>query len=153
MSSDPVSDDAFLDAVQRAAWDYFPASSHPLNGLVPDNSRPNVPVSIAVVGFALTAYPVGVERSLMSRAAAVERTLTTLRFFAASEQSTASNATGYKGFYYHFLDMQSGQRAWNCELSSIDTALLIAGVLTATAYFQDDNESEAEIRQLAVATV
>ena len=82
-------------------------------------------------------------------AAAVQRTLNTLRFFANSPQSPEPDATGYKGFYYHFLDMNSGARAWQCELSSIDTALLIAGMLTAAEYFSEDTPEEHEIRALA----
>ena len=75
--------------------------------------------------------------------------MTTLRFFASSEQSSAVDATGYKGFYYHFLHMASGKRAWNSELSSIDTALFIAGALAAEAYFDGPSSDEAEIRSLA----
>lgn len=80
------------------------------------------PASIAATGFALAAYPVGVERGFISRAAAVERTLTTLRFFSNSPQGTECNATGYQGLYYHFLDMQTGRRAGQCELSTVDSA-------------------------------
>jgi hypothetical protein len=83
----------------------------------------------------------------MSRADAAERTLTTLKFFSESEQSADPGATGYKGFYYHFLDMKTGRRVWHCELSLIDTALLIAGMLTAACYF--DGAGETEIRALA----
>jgi hypothetical protein len=68
--------------------------------------------------MALAAYPVGVEHNFITREEAIERTLKKLRFFANSEQSTSADATGYKGFYYHFLDMQTGRRAWQCELST-----------------------------------
>src|SRR5581483_819573 len=105
--------------------------------------------SIAATGLALAAYPVGVERRFMTREEAAERTLTTLRFFWNSLQGTATDATGYKGFYYHFLDMQTGRRAWQCELSTVDSAFLFAGALTAAAYFQQDSEAEHEIRTLA----
>ena len=67
----------------------------------------------------------------------------------AKPQSDAPDATGYKGFYYHFLDMRTGKRVWQCELSLIDTALLIAGVLVAGCYF--DAEGEREIRETADA--
>ncbi|GGC66525.1 glucoamylase family protein [Undibacterium terreum] len=138
-----------LSSLQKDSFDYFLHEVNEANGLIRDKTADNWPASIAAVGMALTVYPIGVERGFMSRQHAVKRTLTTLRFFAASEQSTSPSATGYKGFYYHFIDMESGARAWNCELSSIDTALLIAGVLTAAAYFQQDTEGEAEIRKLA----
>jgi hypothetical protein len=87
----------------------------------------------------------------MRRTDAIARTLATLRFFHASVQSADPDATGYKGFYYHFLDMESGRRVWKCELSTIDSAILIAGMLTAAAYFSGEDEGEREIRALAQA--
>jgi hypothetical protein len=90
-----------------------------------------------------------VERGLLSRANAIERTLTLLRFLHSSHQGPEADATGYKGFYYHFLNMQTGRRAWDCELSTIDTAILLAGVLTSANYFIAESEEEQEIRQLA----
>jgi hypothetical protein len=114
-----------------------------------DKTAANWPASIAATGFALAAYPVAVERGFMSRAAAVERTLTTLRFFWDSPQGPEPDATGYQGFYYHFLDMRSGRRAWQCELSTIDSAFLLAGALTAGVYFDADNSDEQEIRTIA----
>jgi hypothetical protein len=146
-----LSDDELLDRLQRAAFDYFLTNYSPANGLVADTSRTGSPSSIAVVGFALSACPVAVERGWMTREAAVERTLVTLRFFSNSSQSSEPDATGYKGFYYHFLDMQSGKRTWQSELSLIDTALLLAGILTASAYFTDSSKNESEIRILADA--
>ncbi|EQD58612.1 hypothetical protein B1A_10729 [mine drainage metagenome] len=122
----PLTDEALLDQLQRAAFGYFPQTVNPRNGLVADTSRDNSPVSIAVVGFALTSYPVAVERGWMERADAVQRTLAALRFFRDSDQSGRPGATGYKGFYYHFLDIHTGARVWQSELSMIDTALLIA---------------------------
>lgn len=144
-------DDALLDRFQRAAFGYFIETYNPANGLTADTTRPGAPASIAVVGFALSAYPVGVERGWMVRSEAVARTLTTLRFFWNAPQSQDPDASGYKGFFYHFLDMQTGARTWNCELSTIDTALLMAGVLTAAAYFARDTPDEREIRNLADA--
>jgi hypothetical protein len=85
----------------------------------------------------------------MAREEAIERTLTTLRFFWNSTQSAAADATGYKGFYYHFLNMQTGRRDWQCELSTVDSAFLLVGALTAAVYFQQDTEAEHEIRTLA----
>ena len=94
------SDEALLDRFQRAAFDYFLEQVNLENGLVADTSRPGAPASIAVVGFALSCYPVGVERGWMARADAASRTLATLRFFWNSRQSKQPDATGYKGFYY-----------------------------------------------------
>ena len=80
---------------------------------------------------------------------AIKTTLTTLRFFHKSEQSSNPEATGYKGFYYHFLDMENGRRTWKSELSTVDSALLLAGALTAAIYFDHDSADEQEIRELA----
>jgi hypothetical protein len=125
--------------------------SNSRNGLVRDNSSQGSPASITAVGFALTAYPVGVERKFMTRADAIERTLTTLKFFWNSPHGHERDATGYRGFFYHFLDMETGRRAWDSELSTIDTTFLLAGFLTAATYFDRDTNDEREIRSLADA--
>lgn len=144
-----LSDDAWLESLQRSAFDYFPRYSSSHTGLVADNSRTHSPVSIAVVGFALAAYPIAVERGWITSAEAVQRVLLTLRFLCASDQSGSPTATGFRGFYYHFLDLESGTRVWKSELSMIDTALLIAGVLTAAAYFTADTPEQIELRESA----
>jgi hypothetical protein len=147
--SGPPIGPAEFDNLQRETFEYFIKEANPLNGLIADKTQPGTPASIAAVGLALSVYPIGVEREFMDRADAVQRTLTTLRFFDGSAQSVDADATGYKGFYYHFLDMKSGRRVWECELSTIDTAFLLAGMLTAAAYFLDDTDDEHEIRSLA----
>ncbi len=147
-------DDTLLEGLQRGAFDYFLHAYNPHNGLVADTTREGAPCSIAVIGFALSVYPVGVERGWMERADAVQRTLATLRFLMASDQSGSARATGYRGFYFHFLDMDSGTRAWRSEVSLIDTGFLMAGVLTAAAYFDadaSDSLDEVELRRLADA--
>src|SRR6202030_2777653 len=101
------------------------------------------------VGFALSIYPAAVERGWIAREQAADRVLSTLRFFWNSPQGEQADATGYKGFYYHFLDMQSGKRVWLCELSLMDSALLLAGFLTASVYFSTVTPVETEIRELA----
>jgi len=143
-----ATDEALLDELQRAAFGYFLEMVNPINGLVADTSRENSPASIGVVGFALSAYPVAVERGWMARADAVERTLATLRFFRDSDQSGSPEATGFKGFYFHFLDLHTGVRVWRSELSTIDTAFLIAGALTAGRYFTAPTPEETELREL-----
>jgi hypothetical protein len=140
-----------VDDLERKTFRYFQDRVNPENGLVADSTRVNSTASIAVVGLALAAYPVGVERAYISRAEAVAKTLTTLRFFSDSRQGTQPTATGYKGFYYHFLDMKTGQRVWNCELSTIDTTFLLAGALTTAVYFDRDEADERAIRVLADA--
>lgn len=145
-----LSDDALLDRLERGAFDYFARYADPQTGLVADTSRKGSPCSIAAVGFALSCYPIAVERGWVSRAAAAALTLKTLRFFWNSAQSDQVDSTGFKGFYYHFLDMQNGRRVWQCELSLVNTTLLMAGVLTAGSYFAGPGE-EAEIRELSDA--
>jgi hypothetical protein len=147
----PYLEDTRLDAMQRHAFEYFLNETNPANGLVADKSQPGAPASIAAVGFALAAYPVGVERAWISRAEAIGRTLAALRFFWTSAQGPSPDLTGHKGFYYHFLDMTSGQRAGDCELSTVDTGFLLAGMLAAAAYFDRGSEDEQEIRTLADA--
>ena len=149
LSNEQPNDDAMLDRLQRDAFDYFVQAGNRQNGLVADTTRDGAPASIAVVGFALSAYPIGVERGWLERADAVQRTLSTLRFFQASDQSGAADATGYRGFYFHFLDMHSGRRVWQSEVSLIDTGFLIAGILTAAAYFNAMTPAEIELRELA----
>ncbi len=144
-----LSRDEELEKLQHESFNYFLHEANPTNGLVVDKNAAAWPASIAATGLALAAYPVGVERGYMSRIAAVERTLTTLRFFWNSPQGTEPDVTGYKGFYYHFLDMQTGRRAWQCELSTVDSAFLLAGALTAGIYFDADTVDEQEIRMLA----
>jgi hypothetical protein len=140
-----------LRTLQQDSFSYFVHKANPANGLVLDKSREGWPASIAAVGLALAAYPVGVERGFMTRDDAMRQTLATLRFFAYAPHGPEADATGHKGFYYHFLDMTSGRRAWRSELSSVDTAFLLAGMLAAAAYFQQQNADEDEIRRLADA--
>ena len=144
-----IADDALLETLQWETFEYFLREVNPQNGLVADKTRKGWPASIAATGLALAAYPIGVERGFMTRADAVAITLTTLTFLWNSEQSTAADATGYKGFYYHFLEMDTGKRAWQCELSTIDSTFLLAGALAAAMYFDRDEENEQRIRTLA----
>jgi hypothetical protein len=142
-------EDARLDQLQRDTFQYFVRETNPANGLVPDSTKQQTAASIAAVGLALTTYPIGVERGFVSRSWASTRTRTTLRFFWDGPQGPHAAAIGHHGFYYHFLDLQSGHRAWNSEISTIDSALLLAGALTAAAYFDRDTPEEGEIRTLA----
>ena len=151
MSSTKLTGDAELQILQRETFGYFLHVTNPANGLVIDKTMANWPASIAATGLALACYPVSVERGFTSRAAAVERTLATLRFFWNSPQGPEPDATGYKGFYYHFLDMQTGRRVWQCELSTVDSAFLLAGALTAGIYFDAGTADETEIRTLGDA--
>ena len=144
-----ASDDSLLEHTARQAFTYFEQHANSENGLIADSSRAQSPASIAATGMALSLYPVAVERSWWRRSHAARVTLQTLRFFQNSAQSEAPDATGNRGFYYHFLDMKSGARAWKSEISSIDSAILFAGFLIARAYFDRDNAEEREIRERA----
>jgi hypothetical protein len=147
-----VSTDALIEAFENSTFRYFWEAANPANGLVRDRYPSPSPASIAAVGFALTAYPIGAERGYVSRAEARDRTLTTLRFLHNAPQDSASRGvTGYRGFFYHFLDMATGERVDTCELSTVDTAILLAGVLFAQSYFDGDDADEAGIRALAEA--
>ncbi len=140
-------DEKFLDDLEYKSFEYFWQQANPRTGLVPDRARQddspldathhNV-ASIAATGFGLTAICIGVDRNWITRAEARERTRNTLRFFA-------NEARHEHGWFYHWLDASSGERRWKSEVSSIDTALLLAGVLTVRQYFNDD----LDIKQLA----
>ena len=151
----PAGDDADIDVaslIERAqhhAFSFFESTTDPVSGLVLDSTQPDSPSSITGVGMALTAYPIAVERGWMTRMQAVAITLRTLRFFAEADMSGSPQSTGHRGFYFHFLDMRTGQRAWKSELSSIDTSFLIAGVVAAASYFDRDTAHETEIRATA----
>ena len=148
MNGTSMNDDALIQ-LQRDTFRYFLEETNRDNGLVRDSTRAGSDSSITAIGFALAAYIIGVERDFISRADALERTLTTLRFLWNSPQGEERDATGHKGFFYHFLEMHTGRRAGNCELSTIDTTFLVAGVLAAAAYFDRDLKDEFEIRELA----
>jgi len=126
-------DDAFLERLERSAFDYFWQETNSANGLIKDRSTADSKCSIAAVGFGLSAVAIAIERGWLSRDLGRERILTTLRTFAEGKQSAdPQGSIGYRGWFYHFLDMTTATRGvhgWKSELSSIDTALLLAGAL------------------------
>jgi hypothetical protein len=141
---------SFYGEIERRTFRFFWETVNRRNGLVPDRWPTPSFCSIASVGFALTAYPVGVERGWCSRSDARDLTLTTLRFFWNAPQGPARTGTsGNAGFFYHFLDMQTGLRFRDVELSSVDTTILLMGVLFAGQYFDRDDPAEREIRDLS----
>ena len=145
-----AAEQAFLDTVSRRTFDFFWETTNPRNGLTPDRWPTKSFSSIAAVGFALTAYPIGVERGWVSRDAARDRVLTTLRFFWTAPQGDGSSGvTGSHGFFYHFLDIDTGLRFGRVELSTIDTSLLLGGILTCRDYFDRSDPGETELRALA----
>lgn len=139
-----------FDDIEARTFRYFWDTADPATGLVPDRYPTPSFASIAAVGFALTAYPIGVERGYVTREAARERVLTTLRFFHSAPQGeSGTEAAGYKGFFYRYLNMKTGLRSGPIEVSTVDTALLLGGVLFAQSYFDGKDTKEAEIRRLA----
>lgn len=140
-----------LGLLQLTTLLYYLHETNPDNGLVRDKTEPNAPASIAAIGMAMATIPVVVERGIITRDHAAKITLKRLRYLAQSPQGPEPDASGYKGFFYHFLDMETGRRVWQCELSTINSAFLFAGALTVAAYFDRDNPRETEIRELAMA--
>ena len=143
--------DALLDDLCERTFRFFWDTTNTANGLAPDSWPGKSTCSIAALGFALTAYPIGVERGWITREQASERVVVTLRFLRNAPQGPEPTGNaGYHGFFYHFLDMNTGLRAdSDVELSSIDTALLLAGVLYCQSWFDGTDAAESEIRSLA----
>lgn len=146
-ATSPVEDIALLDDVEHRSFNYFWDLADPNTLLVADRAPTPSFSSIAAVGFGLTAYGIGAERGYVTRAQAAQRTLATLKAFLAMKQGPAARGvSGYKGFFYHFLDMKTGERFEKVELSTVDTALLVAGALFAQSYFDRDDATESAIR-------
>jgi hypothetical protein len=145
-----ISTNQLLDTLQHTAFNFFWQEANPTNGLIKDRSATGAQSSIASVGFGLTAICIGADHGWISREAARDRVLTTLRTFITGPQGTGqSGYIGYKGFYYHFLDMNTATRTWNSELSTIDSGLLFAGILYVKQYFDGSDSNEVKIRALS----
>jgi hypothetical protein len=142
-------DEEMLSDLQRETFDYFLRQVNAETGLVADKARPGSPSSITVVGMAISVYIIGVAKKFISKQEAASRILKILKFMYEAEQGRGVDATGYKGFFYHFLKMDTGKREWKSELSTIDTTFFIAGALSAAAYFSGEDETESAIRKLA----
>jgi len=145
---------AFVDTLERRTFHFFWDLADPPTGLMPDRWPTRSFTSVGATGFALTAYPIGAERGWITRGQAAERTLHTLDFLWHSRQDTADvGATGYRGFFYHFLNPGAGTRFKDVELSNIDTALLFAGALFCQSYFDRGVAHERRIRSLVDSLV
>ena len=141
-------EEAFLDKVQYHSFQYFMHEVNKENGLVKDRSRIDAPSSTAATGFGVVSWIIGAERGWITRDKAFELVNTLVTFLLNSDQSGSVTSTGYKGFYFHFLDMKTGERVWDCELSTIDTGLLLAGLRFAYQYFNEDTEAEKKLRTM-----
>ena len=149
ISRSRITDAEMLDALFAETLTYFLQETHPRTGLTADRNEPGAPASIAATGLALAAFAAAADAGLIRRRNAARKVLRTLRFLRSAPQGRGSDMTGYQGFYYHFLSKNSGRRRGRCELSTIDTAILIAGALTAACYFSADDPAEREIRKYA----
>ncbi|MGB2870146.1 MAG: glucoamylase family protein [Bacteroidota bacterium] len=142
--------DPFLDTLQQRTFSFFWKTTDSATGLAPDRYPTRTFSSVAGAGFALSAYPIGVERGYVARADASRRVLTTVRFFWGLPQNNHPvRSAGYNGFFYHFLHLDSGLRFADVELSTIDSALLLAGVLFCQSYFNGSSDDEQQIRAYA----
>jgi hypothetical protein len=150
-SQDWHTTDMDLDRLQLTTLLYDMHETNPDNGLVRDKTDPTAPCSIAAVGMALATLPVASERGRLCRQFAAKMARRKLRFLYELPQGPEPDASGHMGFFYHFLDMETGRRVWQCELSTIDSAFLFAGMLTAATYFDQDTVDEVEVRTLADA--
>lgn len=126
-------EEQLLDEVQHRAFRYFVEQADPNTGLVNDRARNQdksdyTVASIAATGYGLAALPVGVEHHWISRKEAEQQALRTLRF-------VDQKLPNVHGWYYHFVDKRTGERVWNCELSSIDSGLLTLGAMVCGRYF------------------
>ena len=137
-----TSNEELLNLLEERAFRYFLDNYDPDTGLVPDRASnfEEIPkdytvASIAAVGFALAAFPIGEVRGWITREEAYQRVLKTLKFFRDQMEN-------HNGFYFHFIDVRTGERVWNSEVSSIDTALFLAGALFARAYYAGTEVAE-----------
>ena len=141
-----------MDELQRRTFHYFWDQADTINFQIPDRYPSLTFSSIAATGFGLSSYLVGIERGYVSREAAAQRVLQTLKVLSQLTQGDApAGVAGYKGFFYHFLTLDKATRFKQVELSSIDTGLLMAGVLSVMSYFDGESAVEQEIRTLSDA--
>lgn len=141
---------AFLNDLKKKTFKYFWDLVDEPTGQIPDRYPTRNFTSIAATGFGFASYLVGIQNQFITREEGSNRVLHALEWLWHSKQGPEiKGTTGYKGFYYHFLNYGDGTRYKNVELSTIDTGLLMAGILACQSYFDRDNKTEEKIRQLA----
>ena len=143
--------DKELARLQRTTVLYYLHETNPDNGLVRDKTDPDAPCSIAAVGLALATIPAVVERGVLIRKFAAKSARRRLRSLMNLPQGPEPDTAGYKGFFYHFLDIDTGRRVWNCELSTLDSAFLFAGALTCATYFDGRYRCRGSDRRIPCA--
>ena len=146
----PIPQKFSLQELEFRTFKYFWDLADTTSGLIPDRYPTPSFSSIAATGFGLSAYLVGIDQQYISRREGAARVLKTLRFlYRLPQGADKTGVGGYKGLFYHFLDMHTGMRFKDVELSTIDTGLLMAGILSCLEYFNGDSQEEREIRELA----
>ncbi len=141
--------EALLDTLQHTAFDYFWNEANPANGLIRDRSASWSPCSIAAQGFGFSAICIGIDHGWVTREAGRDRIMTALETLWSGPQGSGIYGNiGYRGLFYHFLTMDTAVRTWDCELSTIDTALLFAGILDARQYFATPDPQDRALRAL-----
>jgi hypothetical protein len=148
-ASGQITTEALLDTIQHTAFSFFWNEANASNGLIKDRSTSGSPASIASVGFGLSAVCIGVDHGWVSRTMARDRVMTTLRTFWYGSQGEGDGFIGLFGLFYHFLGMNTATRTWTSELSTIDTALLLAGIIDAREYFDGPDSTETALRAMA----
>ena len=146
--------EALLDTLQHTAFNYFWNEANPANGMVKDRSTAGSVSSIACTGFGLSAIAIGIDHGWITRTQGRNRVLTTLTTFRNGPQGgTASGTIGFHGLFWHWLDMTTATRTWDSELSTIDTALLLAGIIDVREYFDTSDPGDTLVRSYADSIV
>jgi hypothetical protein len=133
-------DDQFLNEIEKANFLFFWEQGSPNTGMVKDrcnvhNNDQKVAASIAATGFGLTALCIGHQRNFVSTDAALERVFATLRFLW-------KKLPNHRGFFYHFADSETGERRFDSEVSSVDTTILLCGILSCREHFRHPGIAE-----------
>ena len=148
--AEALTTEELLDELQERAFLYFWNEANPSNGLIKDRNTSWSPGKMAAIGFGLSAICIGIDHGWVTREVGRDRILTSLQTLWTGPQGPEANGNiGYKGFFYHFVDMNTAVRTWDSELSPIDTALLFAGIIDARQYFSTSDSLDVELRCLA----
>jgi hypothetical protein len=140
----------FLNELKKTTFNYFWDLADTTTWQIPDRYPSKTFASVAATGFGLATYLVGIENQYITRQQGAQRVYNTLNWLHKSVQGPdKTGISGHKGFFYHFLTYDEGYRYQKVELSTIDTGLLMAGILSCQSYFDADNHTETEIRALA----
>ena len=138
----PLTDDEFLDLIESKAFGFFKEHQNLKTGLFSDTSGGG-DASIASTGFGITALCIGAKRGWINKKEAEKRVLIALNSFIPGENDGKTIVEGKYGFFYHFVNIHTGERAGKSEISTVDTAILVAGAITAGEYFGGEVKEKA----------